>query len=324
MEPATKLLFLHIPKSAGTTLTSCLTDWYYNPQPTEVQRGIPSKLERFYDGDLLFYPIGFYKDPEGRFPEEMIPLLRRRGLKVVTGHFSYGIHEHIPGDSSYITVVRDPTKRILSLYYHLLGTGVINDSVTLECFLEGIPDEDWKVNLAQWDPVHSGTKEEEIRKCSMRMLDNDQTRRISGMEPPLGGCDESMFLRACENLQARFSLVGLTERFDETLHLLAMKCGCQRPLRYLPKLRNRAKPAAADVSDGVRAAIERLNHWDIKLYEYCKERFEREVEGCGATFKEKVREFAESNMQYAASHRDGSEWDIGTSRKASAQGVSNW
>ena len=79
-------------------------------------------------------------------------------------------------------------------------------------------------------------KESEIRKRSKYLIDNDQTRRISGIEPSFGNCTESMFLSACENLAKRFELVGITEKFNETLLLLSIKLGWTGETQYLPKL----------------------------------------------------------------------------------------
>jgi hypothetical protein len=305
------ILFLHIPKSAGTTLASCLTENYYNRQCDELQLPAHEDLHRFYEGDMFYYPIGFYKDPKGWYPEYIIPFLNLPGLRVVTGHFSYGIHHHIPAECLYFTILRDPIKRIVSLYYHLVSTKVINEKISLDQFLEGIPEEGWLADLIKWHPVHAGLDESNIRKWSRCMVDNDQTRRISGMEPPFGELSESMFLNARTNIDNNFILVGLTERFDETLLLLAIKLGWAKLPNYLPKLVNRAKQASETLHDRVLYKIEELNYWDIKLYDYARRLFEQTVEEYGLEFKTKIRAFKQTNEMFLASHKDVSAWDIG-------------
>ena len=69
------LIFLHIPKTAGTTLNRII-EWQYSPfeiftmDPYRI-RATPERLKRL---------------PEGR----------RRRLRVVRGHMFYGVHECLP------------------------------------------------------------------------------------------------------------------------------------------------------------------------------------------------------------------------------------
>jgi hypothetical protein len=303
------LLFLHIPKSAGTTLASCLTDNYYNYEYVEAKVSQYERMQRFYEGDIFYYPEGFYKDPLKDLPAHMIPFLNQPDLRVVTGHFSYGIHKHIQAEAKYITILRDPVERVVSLYYHLLNTEIINKGISLELFLEGIPSDGWLVNLTDWFPVKPKFTENEIRECSRCMLDNDQTRRISGMEPPFGNCNESIFRLACQNIAERFILVGLTERFDESLLMLSHKLGWEK-VRYVPKLKNRAKPNLTALPQHLLSKIEQLNYWDRKLYEYASKLFENNIKALGPDFKDKISQFSQSNKKYIENN-EAKGWDIG-------------
>src|SRR6266403_3878281 len=93
------LIFLHIPKTAGTTLNRII-EWQYNPLSifTIDPYGIRATTERFKT-----------------FSEQ-----RRRRLRVVRGHLFYGIHEFLPQAATYITMLRDPVARLLSTYYFIL------------------------------------------------------------------------------------------------------------------------------------------------------------------------------------------------------------
>jgi len=93
------LLYLHLPKSGGTTLNR-LIEWEYSPL-------------RIYSVDPSFFRWSWYRLL--RQPE------RRLGrLQVVKGHMPFGIHRRLPQPSTYITVLRDPVERIISEYYFAL------------------------------------------------------------------------------------------------------------------------------------------------------------------------------------------------------------
>src|SRR5438876_9418941 len=93
------LIFLHIPKTAGTTLNRII-EWQYSPfaiftmDPYRI-RATAERLKRL---------------PEGR----------RRRLRVVRGHLFFGIHEFLPQGATYITMLREPVARFLSSYYFIL------------------------------------------------------------------------------------------------------------------------------------------------------------------------------------------------------------
>ncbi len=85
------LIFLHIPKTAGTTLNRII-DWQYNPLSifTVDPHRIRATVARFKT-----------------FPEQ-----RRRRFRVVRGHLVFGIHEFLPQSATYITMLRQPVARL--------------------------------------------------------------------------------------------------------------------------------------------------------------------------------------------------------------------
>ncbi len=89
------LIFLHIPKTAGTTLNRII-DWQYDPRVifTVDPHRIRPTINHFY-----------------ALPEE-----RRRRLQVVRGHPPYGVHELLPQGAIYTTSLRDPVARLVSSY----------------------------------------------------------------------------------------------------------------------------------------------------------------------------------------------------------------
>src|SRR5205823_8424847 len=93
------LIFLHIPKTAGTTLNRII-EWQYSPLSifTIDPHGIRATPERF----------------------KTLSERRRRQLRVVRGHMVYGIHEFLPQCASYMSMLRHPVARLLSAYSFIL------------------------------------------------------------------------------------------------------------------------------------------------------------------------------------------------------------
>ncbi|MGE7636131.1 sulfotransferase family 2 domain-containing protein [Bacillus paramycoides] len=88
------LIYLHIPKTGGTTLKNIIKRQYH---PKEVW---------------------FHME------KDMIPKMEKRGnvdqLKCVGGHCWYGLHEYFEKQFQYFTMLRNPIDRVISEYYYIL------------------------------------------------------------------------------------------------------------------------------------------------------------------------------------------------------------
>ncbi len=223
------LIFLHIPKTAGTTLNRII-DWQYNPVSifTVDPHRIRATVARFKT-----------------FSEQ-----RRRRFRVVRGHLLYGIHEFLPQGATYITMLREPVARLLSTYRFILRRPL--------------------------HPLHRKLKtgrltvEDLIRMTPHRQ--NLQCRFISGIGPG-GICDERVLDAAKENLTRSFRVVGLCERFQESLWLMMASFGWDVPFyenRKVAKIRPSIEP-------NVINAIREHNRLDFELYDFAKELFEENL-----------------------------------------------
>lgn len=96
-------VFVHIPKTAGTTFAAVLRDNF-----PEGVRNI---------GNVFKGSGGFDPGPSRRLRDA--PVLRTRDIHVLTGHLPFGIRDRLPKDARYITFLRDPVERTLSQYYGL-------------------------------------------------------------------------------------------------------------------------------------------------------------------------------------------------------------
>ncbi|HCX31104.1 MAG TPA: hypothetical protein DHU55_15260 [Blastocatellia bacterium] len=219
------LIFLHIPKTAGTTLNRII-EWQYS--------------------GLSIYTMDPYRIRATAERFKRLSEQRRRRLRVVRGHLFYGIHEFLPQGATYITMLRDPVTRFLSSYYFILRRPL--------------------------HPMHRKLKkerlgvEEFIRLTPHRQ--NLQCRFIAGFE---NGeiCDEQVLDVAKENLTRSFSVIGLCERFEESLMLMAITFGWEVPFyenRKVSKIRPVVEPRLVDL-------IKEHNRLDVELYEFGKKLF---------------------------------------------------
>jgi hypothetical protein len=93
------ILFLHIPKSAGTTVHNFLN----------LQFG-PEKV----------FIMNWQGNPEALHDYQKLTPAARDQLRAVTGHLQFGTHEHLGRPSTYITLLREPIDRLVSFYYYAL------------------------------------------------------------------------------------------------------------------------------------------------------------------------------------------------------------
>ncbi len=241
------LIFLHIPKAAGTTLHSILESHY----PAQHTHSI-------YDPEVEAREFAAW------------PLERRAQIRLLKGHLAFGLHELLTGETTYITVLRDPVERIASHYYY-----------------------------ARRHPTHYLYKEITERQMSLQdyataglsdELDNGQVRLLAGLvndeKVPVGACGPELLSQAKHNIERHFSVTGLAERFDESLALMAIQLGWNWTPSY-QKLN--VTPEKGGIDAPTREAIERANPLDCELYAWARSRFETLLEEHRSEVASRVR-----------------------------------
>ena len=242
------ILFVHVPKAAGSTLTEIL-------RRKHLKDG----------GDRSFHVIADSQEIESF---KNLPENDRRRIKFLTGHFYYGLHRYLPGKQpKYITMLREPIDRILSLYYyarktpgHYLHQAIAGEGLTLETIMQ------------------SGAYPE---------FYDLQTIFISGIEDRgLNGHGSDVLEAAKENLRENFAAFGLTERFDESLVLIKRALGWRiRDLVYREKLNvTSSRPLRPKISEETADVIRERNQLDVELYKYAQALFDDAIKQHGIGF----------------------------------------
>ncbi len=257
------LLFLHIMKTGGMTMQRMLRTRY---GPSVVARLI-DKLFRLQTWEGL--PI-----------EEAVARLSPQ-RSYLAGHFGYGVHRLTTHPCTYITLVRNPIERLVSLYHYSRDT---HDAYYHE-------------------QARGKSLEEFLLETELHELDNGQLRFIAGDSPGhylnrtrFGQCDESLLNQAKQNICRDFLLAGTLEEFDAFALLLGRKLGWKHS--YYLRM-NEGKPSVrSQLSSRVRVEVERRQHWDLELYEWVRARFREQVSAEGPRFESLLAEFRRRNAAY--------------------------
>jgi hypothetical protein len=239
-------------------------------------------IERWYPSERI---LSFGADAQESVREfTELPETRRGEIHVLKGHMGFGLHEFMPQPSTYITIMRDPIDRTISYYHHILRKPdhylhqeVVSEEMSLK-----------EVVCGEMTPD----------------MDNGQTRLLSGVwnTVPCGHCSTDMLERAKRNLREYFAVVGLVERFDETLMLLKKTFGWGVPF-YVRANVTPNRPSKASLSQDVLAAIEKYNDLDIELYEYARQLFQQQIVRYGGSFAVELQVFRSLNRAYGGISR---------------------
>jgi hypothetical protein len=100
---------------------------------------------------------------------------------------------------------------------------------------------------------------------------------------------EETLARAKANLRRHFAVAGLTERFDESLVLMARQLDWPGPLFYRRANVTSNRPRAEEIDPDIRARFEERNQLDRQLYCYVAQRLDAQIEKAGARFQWDLR-----------------------------------
>jgi len=180
-EPLPQIIFLHIPKTAGTNVDNMaqavngkehylrLTVPRTSRSPVHIVDGWIGGWERLaIDPHLLDHVSDAI---------------------FLTGHFPYGLHQYLSPSTKYVTLVRHPLARELSTANFAYQRGYMQAG--------------------------------EFASYLEQAIDNPQVRLIAGKDAMTGPCTEETFHLAIQHIENDFLLAAPSEEIDSFLQLLA-------------------------------------------------------------------------------------------------------
>lgn len=240
-----QVVFIHVPKAAGTTFTAVLDGQFRREEICPA-----------YYLDEFFFSI----------PREQ--LLHYRLLR---GHYEWSVLELLR-DVRVITVLREPVSRAFSYYRFIRATKKHPKFKVMQAksFLDVLHDEELGKSIRNFQTLLFG-----------RDLDLERMRRNMAPEtPPIYPWENRpgptpVSLERAKMRLAMCSFVGLQERFEDSLLLLAYTFGWPPPVNVskLNVTPVESVPMGKDEEELV--AIRDLNSMDIALYAFAADLFER-------------------------------------------------
>jgi hypothetical protein len=231
------LIFVHIPKAAGSTLQEILVKRF---------RGV-----RGYR---------FTGNPDRVHAFRSLSREDRDSFDLLQGHVHFGLHECLSRPATYITMLRDPVDRIVSHYHFVMA----NPGHYLYAQTSGRG-----LTLHEYAVLRPSNE-----------LDNDQVRWLCAREHgdvPVGHVSREMLEEAKWNLANAFSVVGIMERFNESVECLKARFGWADVRVPERRNTNRHRPSIAQIPVETLDAIRRLNRYDLELYNFASALFEEQL-----------------------------------------------
>lgn len=267
-DPIPLLIHLHIPRNAGSTLGRVL----------RLKLGFwpPSHLLHHFQ-TLGFYRLAGFQQRLDAI--EALSVADRRRVRLFEAHAGFGVHERLGQPSTYLTMLREPIDRAVSVFYFQRQHARIPDDMTLDQFvLHADPQRVW------W-------------------VDNAQVRYLAGtggdiVDVARGQCTRTMLDVAIERLEEAFAFVGIVEQFDESLVLLRRTFnwrGCYYVASNVTKRRRRTQ----ELQSAELALLNEHNELDCELYRHAKLLLERRVAEAGASFAGELAHFRLRNKRLA-------------------------
>lgn len=219
------LIFTHIQKAAGTSLDRIL----------HAAAAVQRRTHRRASGGIYGQAFGADK-PEALASLALLSADELRGLDQLTGHLPFGVHARLARPALYVTMLRHPVARLVSQFRFGARRGL-------------------------WPRA---TRIEDLFR-DRRLVDNTQTRQIAGLVHRDAPCDEATLQAALGNIEWRYAIAGVAERFDETLKGLIALLGW--PDIAYGDWQVAGEPADPAIEREAAEAVARYCVLDLALYE---------------------------------------------------------
>lgn len=227
------VLYMHVPRTAGTAFREAITANYRQAEIAYL-----------------------YPDPPGFLVETLrhLPLQQRAGFRLVVGHFRFGVHEWLPQESTYISVIRHPVSRVLSHYLYLVKNG--------------------SPSIYERDRLLSPEEYME-KQCSVDM-DNAMVRYFGGIDDtefPPGTLGPEQYEKAICHMRTRFAYVGLQETSQGAFDALCRHFAWTSAT-HLERVNLATDALELTKQEHLRIVVEYHNRWDCLFHDQALQTFQ--------------------------------------------------
>ena len=263
----TFFIYLHIQKAAGMTMQKILRRVFHGNR-----RIFQERLGRF-----------IFSRPSLDLQNSLQS--KEMADRFFQGHCCFGVHRYLPSPATYMTMLRHPLKRLISLYYYSVN------------------------NPTAYYHEHAQGKSLEafLLDTELMELDNGMTRFVAGDENDLfinrtaiGECGPNLLEQAKQNLERAFCFVGTTEQFNKSIFSLAGILGkSHKHFFYIREnvgkenSRKRIK-----LSDSTVNKILDKNKLDLELYSYAENLLDDSFQNVLAIMNISLYQFEEELRDY--------------------------
>lgn len=232
-------IFLHIQKTAGTSIVDIARRAYGNDQVIS-------------HGDYLLPPQNLEEivNAEGRNPHHFGDRL------FISGHFGFNFAQQLMQDRYFFTFLRDPIERILS-YYYFCRT---RDPLEYEIYA-------LTQNLSLDEFLTLGLERPAVKAC----IWNNQTWQIANgygntnRRNILSYTPNEILDLAISHL-SEFSYIGFAETFETDRDNIFLDLGITPPSSRVASNSNPGRPMANDLPQSTLTLLAELTHLDRTLY----------------------------------------------------------
>ncbi len=257
-----QLIYIHVPKTGGQTM-------------------IPI-LQRHFSDSRSFMA---YESPRLTLKEKLkqyrdLDSDQKTSFELLCGHFPFGFHEYLPSGSpfAYLTVLRDPVKRVISHYNYVKNHR--------EHYLQKVP--------GLLDCISNY-----VKNTNNFEMNNGQLRLLTNCEAlPYEDCNRDLLEEGIRNIDKHFKVVGFTEYFLESVLLMKERLNFS-DVRYAS--RNVSKRKKPPITNQELKTIQEFNQYDIELYNYCLDKFKQQLQLIDQ-LEEKKQTLKKLNVKYSKSY----------------------